>query len=281
MEVIFTWLEGVKASHVCKSCEDNCETHCQSSGANAPVCQTKEFCACESSRTGKRKYVELTSDLTNSILSCPINEILLWHNAIKMELNDIAEAARKIQYSGDFSDLSAFNKRLQFIAEVCIFHRYGFTHTHTHVYAYTVRGFSIPLFLLSMMSLNEYGMVCKFIFLCKLSNSSPQANDPSDCPPYDWLHVVTVFFSDCSIAEDKVIFPAVDAELSFAQEHAEEELRFDKLRCLIESIQNTGVNSSSTEFYSKLCSHADQIMDSIQKHFHNEEVQVEYSVSHL
>ncbi|XP_021896127.1 LOW QUALITY PROTEIN: zinc finger protein BRUTUS-like [Carica papaya] len=198
-QVIFTWLEGVKASHVCKSCEDNCETHCQSSGANALVCQTKEFCACESSRTGKRKYVELTSDLTNSILSCPINEILLWHNAIKMELNDIAEAARKIQYSGDFSDLSAFNKRLQFIAEVCIFH---------------------------------------------------------------------------SIAEDKVIFPAVDAELSFAQEHAEEELRFDKLRCLIESIQNTGVNSSSTEFYSKLCSHADQIMDSIQKHFHNEEVQV-------
>ncbi|PWA54001.1 hemerythrin/HHE cation-binding motif-containing protein [Artemisia annua] len=34
--------------------------------------------------------------------------------------------------------------------------------------------------------------------------------------------------------EDKVIFPAVDVELSFAQEHAEEESEFDKFRCLIE-----------------------------------------------
>lgn len=80
--------------------------------------------------------------------------------------------------------------------------------------------------------------------------------------------------SDCSIAEDKVIFPAVDAELSFAQEHAEEESQFDKLSCLIESIQSSGANSSSTEFYAKLCSQADQIMDSIQKHFHDEEAQV-------
>ena len=80
--------------------------------------------------------------------------------------------------------------------------------------------------------------------------------------------------SGCSIAEDKVIFPAVDAELSFAQEHAEEESQFDKLRCLIESIQNSGTNSSSAEFYTKLCSQADLIMDTIKKHFHNEEVQV-------
>lgn len=28
---------------------------------------------------------------------------------------------------------------------------------------------------------------------------------------------------ECSIAEDKVIFPAVDAEFIFVQEHAEEE----------------------------------------------------------
>ncbi|GAY47569.1 hypothetical protein CUMW_105410 [Citrus unshiu] len=184
-QVIFAWMEGVSD----KSCEDNLEHRCQ-----------RWFsCACESSRSSKRKYVELSYDLTDSSMSCPIDEIMLWHNAIKRELNDIAEAARKIQLSGDFSDLSAFNKRLQFIAEVCIFH---------------------------------------------------------------------------SIAEDKVIFPAVDVELSFAQEHAEEEIQFDKLRCLIESIQSAGANSSTAEFYTKLCSQADLIMASIQKHFRNEEVQV-------
>ncbi|KAL5761283.1 hypothetical protein ACOSQ2_020121 [Xanthoceras sorbifolium] len=197
-QVVFGWMEGVKVSD--KSCEDNSKALCKNPGAGSIVCQTKmRACACEFFRTGKRKYEELSSDFTSSSMSCPIDEILLWHNAIKGELNDIAEAARKIQLSGDFSDLSVFNKRLQFIAEVCIFH---------------------------------------------------------------------------SIAEDKVIFPAVDAELSFAQEHEEEEIQFDKLRCLIESIQSAGANSSSAEFYTKLCSQADLIMSSIQKHFHNEEVQV-------
>ena len=80
----------------------------------------------------------------------------------------------------------------------------------------------------------------------------------------------------CSIAEDKVIFPAVDAELSFAQEHAEEESEFDKFRCLIESIENDGANSSSSEFCWKLCSHADHIMAIIDKHFKNEELQVSF-----
>ena len=91
-------------------------------------------------------------------------------------------------------------------------------------------------------------------------------------------HEINFSLSDCSIAEDKVIFPAVDAELSFAQEHAEEEIQFDKLRCLIESIQSAGANSSSAEFYIKLCSQADLIMASIKKHFHNEEVQVSISL---
>lgn len=83
-----------------------------------------------------------------------------------------------------------------------------------------------------------------------------------------------ICFPAFSIAEDKVIFPAVDQELSFAQEHAEEESQFEKFRCLIESIQNAGASSTSAEFYTRLCSHADQIMDTIQKHFHNEEEQV-------
>ncbi|TXG69795.1 hypothetical protein EZV62_004730 [Acer yangbiense] len=165
-QVVFGWLDGVKESD--KRCEDNSKALCQNPGAGPVVCQTKtRACACESSRIGKRKYEELSFDITSSSMSCPIDEILIWHNAIKRELNDMAEVARKIQLSGDFSDLSAFNKMLQFIAEVCLFH---------------------------------------------------------------------------SIAEDKVIFPAVDAELCFAQEHAEEEIQFDKL--------------------------------SIKKHFHNEEVQV-------
>lgn len=122
MKVVFGWMEGVKKSD--KNCEDNSKAICQSSGAGVFVCQTKMVaCACESPRSGKRKYEELSSDFASCSMSCPIDEILLWHNAIKRELNDIAEAARKIELSGDFSDLSAFNKRLQFIAEVCIFHR--------------------------------------------------------------------------------------------------------------------------------------------------------------
>uniref|UniRef100_A0A2C9VNG9 CHY-type domain-containing protein n=1 Tax=Manihot esculenta TaxID=3983 RepID=A0A2C9VNG9_MANES len=198
-QVIFAWMDGAKLS-VCTSCQDESKACYQDSGPPILICQSeKTHCACESSRLGKRKYMELSSDPANSTMFHPIDEILLWHAAIRRELNDIAEAARKIQLSGDFSDLSAFNKRLQFIAEVCIFH---------------------------------------------------------------------------SIAEDKVIFPAVDAELSFAQEHAEEEIQFDKLRCLIESIQSAGVNTSLTEFYTKLCLQADHIMDTIQKHFQNEEAQV-------
>ncbi|GLT43494.1 hypothetical protein SLA2020_174370 [Shorea laevis] len=198
-QVIYGWMEGVKMADICQNSKDSSKDRCQASCSSHLISKTKGQCACVSSKAGKRKYVEISYDHTNSAVSCPINEILLWHNAIKRELNDIAEAARRIQLAGDFSDLSAFNKRLQFIAEVCIFH---------------------------------------------------------------------------SIAEDKVIFPALDAELSFAQEHAEEEIQFNKLRCLIESIQSSGANSSSAQFYRKLCLHADHIMDSIQKHFHNEESQV-------
>ncbi|XVF02261.1 hypothetical protein REPUB_Repub04eG0160800 [Reevesia pubescens] len=199
-QVVFTWMEGVKMAEKCKSCKDDYKDRCEASGTSVLPSQTDSgHCACESSKSGKRKYMGLSSSPKDSTLSCPIDEIMFWHNAIQRELNDIAESAKKIQLFGDFSNLSGFNKRLQFIAEVCIFH---------------------------------------------------------------------------SIAEDRVIFPAVDAELSFAQEHAEEEIQFNKLRCLIEDIQSVGANSSSAEFYGKLCSQADQIMDSIQKHFRSEEVQV-------
>ncbi|KAL8112173.1 hypothetical protein AgCh_019755 [Apium graveolens] len=200
-QIIFTWMDGEKINKKRKSCIDHSELKSPTvSEASTSICSIdKGQCACESSNTGKREILLPDRCPANSTLDRPVDEILHWHKAIKRELNDIAEAARTIQLSGDFSDLSTFNKRLQFIAEVCIFH---------------------------------------------------------------------------SIAEDKVIFPAVDAELSFAQEHAEEESEFEKFRCLIESIESAGANSSYAEFYSKLCSHADHIMGTIEKHFHNEEVQV-------
>lgn len=194
-QVILGWLEGTEMTDPCKNCKS--KDKCHAAGNKTLSRKTENgHCPCEFSKAGKRKYEDLSA---NSPVSCPIDEILLWHSAIKKELIEIAEAAKNIQLAGDFSDLSAFNKRLQFIAEVCIFH---------------------------------------------------------------------------SIAEDKVIFPAVDAELSFAQEHAEEEIHFNDLRCLIENIQSSGANSSFGEFCKKLCSQADYIMDSIQKHFRNEETQV-------
>lgn len=80
----------------------------------------------------------------------------------------------------------------------------------------------------------------------------------------------------CSIAEVNVIFPAVDGASSFSQKHAEEESQFNGFRLLIESIQNEGAISTSAEFYAKLCSHADQIMETIERHFHKVEVQVSF-----
>lgn len=126
VKVIFTWMEGVKTAEKCKNCKG--EARCEAFGASVLPSQTESgYCACESSKSCKRKYMELSSRPKDSTLSSPIDEIMLWHNAIKRELSDIAKAAKKIQISGDFSDLSGFNERLQFIAEVCIFHRCGFS----------------------------------------------------------------------------------------------------------------------------------------------------------
>ncbi|XLR50787.1 hypothetical protein S83_001459, partial [Arachis hypogaea] len=76
------------------------------------------------------------------------------------------------------------------------------------------------------------------------------------------------------ITEDRVIFPTVDVELSFFQEHVEEKSQFNNFWCLIERIQGERATfNSEVEFCSKLCSHADHIMETIQRHFKNEEVQ--------
>ena len=57
----------------------------------------------------------------------PINDLLLWHNAIRKELRDFAEATRKLRLSAcDFSaDISNIRDKLQFITEICAFHRFA------------------------------------------------------------------------------------------------------------------------------------------------------------
>ena len=127
MKVIFTWMEGRTSSKHAKNFPTDLQIRCcsEASSSTAGGIIEKERCACEC-RTGKRKHMELSTDVSDTSGIHPINEILLWHKAIKRELNELAQEARKIERSGDFTNLSAFNDRLQFIAEVCIFHRYDF-----------------------------------------------------------------------------------------------------------------------------------------------------------
>ncbi|XP_020588456.1 zinc finger protein BRUTUS-like isoform X2 [Phalaenopsis equestris] len=202
-EVVFTWMEGKSMKEMSQAknfCNDSpAQNYLDTEPCKVLDQEDKLVFPWEHSKTRKRKHAEPDYSPTSFLGNHPINEILHWHNAIKNELSDIAEEARKIQLSSGSHDLSKFGERLQFIADVCIFH---------------------------------------------------------------------------SIAEDQVIFPAVDGEVSFIQEHAEEESRFNKIRLLIEKIKTTGTNSSTADFYLKLCSYADQMMEAIQKHFVNEEVEV-------
>ncbi|PKU61987.1 zinc finger protein BRUTUS-like [Dendrobium catenatum] len=200
-EVIFTWLEGKHMNIISQTHRNDSksERHFDSGSCKLPGQSEKKGLSFENLRYRKRKHVDMDCEPVDFLGPHPINEILHWHNAIKNELNDITAEAKKIQLSGDFQNLSKFDARLQFIADVCIFH---------------------------------------------------------------------------GIAEDQVIFPAVDGQVSFVQEHAEEENQFNKFRLLIEEIKSAGTNSSTVDFYSNLCLYADQIMEAIQKHFHSEEVEV-------
>lgn len=122
MKVIFTWMEGRSRGNTVENRVDHSQVRCSRNPLSHQNGKIK--CACESTTTGKRKYSTCITDVSDTITTHPIDEILFWHNAIKKELNEIAVQTRKIQLSGDFTNLSAFNERLQFIAEVCIFHRY-------------------------------------------------------------------------------------------------------------------------------------------------------------
>ncbi|KAI0513596.1 hypothetical protein KFK09_009623 [Dendrobium nobile] len=127
-EVVFTWMEGkcIKEKNQAQNSSD--DSHVEKY-LDAEPCKVLDqadelYFSWEHSRTGKRKHAEPDYSSTGFLGSQPINEILLWHNAIKHELSDIAEEARKIQLSSGFHDLSKFGERLQFIADVCIFHRF-------------------------------------------------------------------------------------------------------------------------------------------------------------
>lgn len=105
--------------------EDSSFQCCLDSSSSMLPCKTSRAqCPCEGSKAGKRKYPELTEFEAPDAPMHPIDEIKIWHKSINKEMKEIADEARKIQLSGDFSDLSAFDERLQYIAEVCIFHRY-------------------------------------------------------------------------------------------------------------------------------------------------------------
>jgi hypothetical protein len=111
MEVIFGWMK------------DNSMPNMGQKPENVSVPKNSAL-----HNTGKRKHKG--SEHASSALH-PVDEILLWHKAIRLELQEIAEAARKIQCTFEFSDLSAFNLRLQFIADICIYHRYLFASEFT------------------------------------------------------------------------------------------------------------------------------------------------------
>lgn len=84
-----------------------------------------------------------------------------------------------------------------------------------------------------------------------------------------------VLFLCCSIAEDKVIYPAVYGQIPIFPDHKNEESLSNEFRCLIECIKRTGtISSAAAEFHSKICSHADQIMETLKGHFHDEKVKV-------
>ena len=118
MKIVFAWIGGNSFRTMAQDFSDSylkgsftCEYSCDQTDKHA--------CTLEHSKIGKRKSTD-----SSELVVHPIDEILYWHNAIRRELSDIADEAKRIQQSGDFSDIEGFNMRLQFVADVCIFHRY-------------------------------------------------------------------------------------------------------------------------------------------------------------
>jgi len=114
VKVVFTWIEGKTKIEVAESPADD------NSAVDVPDQGEKHICSRQHSKLGSRNCAESND---GQIHRHPIDDILHWHNAIRKDLHDIAEETRRVQQSGDLSDISAFNERLQFIADVCIYHR--------------------------------------------------------------------------------------------------------------------------------------------------------------
>jgi zinc finger-like protein len=113
-QVVFTWIEGKTTIEVADSSADG------NSAEDVPDQGEKHICSHQGFKLGSRNCAESND---GQVYRHPIDDILHWHNAIRKDLHDIAEETRRVQQSGDFSDISAFNERLQFIADVCIYHR--------------------------------------------------------------------------------------------------------------------------------------------------------------
>lgn len=126
MKVVFTWMEGKETIVVEESfaADHSVRNH---SVEDVPDQEEIHICSHQDSKLGSKNCTESNVPQADRH---PIDNILHWHNAIRMELHDIKDETRKVQQSGDFSDISAFNERLQFIADVCIYHRCVDLHLH-------------------------------------------------------------------------------------------------------------------------------------------------------
>ena len=150
MKIVFTWFGGKSfrtiAQGICDPYSESSST-CESSSGRID----KHVCSLEHSKIGKRKSTE-----SSQLVTHPIDEILYWHNAIRRELRDIADETKRIQQSGDFSDIAGFNMRLQFIADVCIFHRYEASNLNSCEYSFIM----LDLLILIRLHIILYYMYC-------------------------------------------------------------------------------------------------------------------------
>ena len=87
-----------------------------------------------------------------------------------------------------------------------------------------------------------------------------------------------------SAAEDNIVFPGVSKRanqtVSYASEHQEEELQFSTFQSLLNGFE-TSEDGCMTEVVSKLVDLADDIVESVQKHFSEEETMVRLIISNF
>jgi zinc finger protein-like protein len=142
LKVVFTWIDGETIKKAVKNFADCNSESCGCEGAPFDEQGEKHICSDEEYKVGSGNCAKPNDGQADWH---PIDDILHWHNAIRKELHDIAEETRRMQQSGDFSDISLFNERLQFIADVCIFHRYVDLGPHTSICYYCHIKYDHPL----------------------------------------------------------------------------------------------------------------------------------------